>query len=99
MLQDVREDLRTSMAKDVVTIKNESLRSDGDQDCMAILSNANERKSCTELPKDVSLDFQKKITLSKHEKQNIDVSSFMGNQETYKQLLGMYKVFGLDVSY
>ncbi|PRQ18401.1 putative tRNA (guanosine(18)-2'-O)-methyltransferase [Rosa chinensis] len=82
-LNDVREDLRNSMAKDVVTIKNESLRSDGDQDHMAILSNANERKLSTRLPKDTSLDFQKKITLSKHEKQDINVNS---HQETYKQL-------------
>lgn len=80
------------MAKDAVTIKNESLRSDEDENCTKILSNANEGKLHTQLPKDISLDFQKKITLSKHEKQDKAVNSFLGDQETYKQLVGMYKL-------
>nr|XP_011465219.1 PREDICTED: uncharacterized protein LOC101309934 [Fragaria vesca subsp. vesca] len=85
-LNDVRENLRNSMAKDVVTIKNESLRSDGDQDRMGILSNANERQLCTQLPKDISLDFQKKITLSKHEKQD-DVNELEKDDKLLAQVL------------
>ncbi|ONI06355.1 hypothetical protein PRUPE_5G055400 [Prunus persica] len=90
-LNDAREELRSSMAKDAVTIKNESLRSDEDENCTKILSNANEGKLHTQLPKDISLDFQKKITLSKHEKQDKAVNSFLGDQETYKQLVEIEK--------
>ncbi|KAB2622786.1 tRNA (guanosine(18)-2'-O)-methyltransferase-like [Pyrus ussuriensis x Pyrus communis] len=90
-LNDVREDLRSSMAKDAAAIKNESLRSDEDQNCTAIPSNANEGNSHTQQPKDISLDFQKKITLSKHEKHDIAVNSFFGNQDTYKPLEEMEK--------
>ncbi|XP_028956801.1 uncharacterized protein [Malus domestica] len=90
-LNDVREDLRSSMAKDAAAIKNESLRSDEDQNCIAIPSNANEGNSHTQQPKDISLDFQKKITLSKHEKHDIAVNSFFGNQDTYKPLEEMEK--------
>lgn len=92
VLQDAREELRSSMAKDAVTIKNESLRSDEGENCTKIPPNANEGKLHTQLPKDLSLDFQKKITLSKHEKQDKAVNSFLGVQETYKQLVGMYKL-------
>ncbi|KAL6279881.1 hypothetical protein ACE6H2_016762 [Prunus campanulata] len=91
VLQDAREELRSSMAKDAVTIKNESLRSDEDENCTKILSNANEGKLHTQLPKDISLDFQKKITLSKHEKQDKAVNSVLGDQETYKQLVEIEK--------
>lgn len=81
-LQEVREDLRCSMAKDIVTIKNESLKIE-DPECRRIFSDAR-------LPKEISLDFQKKVTLSKHEKQDADPSSLLGNSEVYKQLLGMH---------
>lgn len=82
----MREDLRCSMARDVVTIKNESF----DPDCMDLSSNAKEEKLLIQLPKDTSLDFQKKVTLSKHEKKDTSVSSFFGNKEIYEQLAGMY---------
>ncbi|PON64645.1 tRNA/rRNA methyltransferase [Parasponia andersonii] len=88
-LNDVREDLRCSMAKDLVTIKNESLRSNGDH--MDSLSNNNEGNSLSSQPKDILLDFQKKITLSKHEKQDIDINSFLGQKESYIQLAGIEK--------
>ncbi|KAJ7952593.1 tRNA/rRNA methyltransferase (SpoU) family protein [Quillaja saponaria] len=85
-LNDVREDLRCSMAKDVVTIRNESLRSNGEPNCIEKLPNGSEG---TQLLKDATFDFQKKVTLSKHEKQETDASSFLGNNETYKKLLEM----------
>lgn len=91
--QDVREDLRCSMAKDVVTIKNESLKIGEDLDCAEVLSKLGKEESLAQLPKDSSLDFQKKITLSKHENQDNSSSSFFGNREAYKQLLGMYKLW------
>lgn len=90
--QDVREDLRYSMAKDVVTIKNESLKIGEDPDCAETLSDLDKDESFSQLPKDSLLDFQKKITLPKHENQDNSSSSFFGNREAYKQLLGMYKL-------
>ncbi|KAF3448239.1 hypothetical protein FNV43_RR08952 [Rhamnella rubrinervis] len=83
-LNDVREDLRSSMAKDLVTIKNESLRSNEDHNCP---SNANEGNSQSQRDRDSLLDFQKKITLSKHEKKDTNDSPFLGNKENYKQLM------------
>lgn len=91
MLQDVRDDLRCSMARDVVTIKNESL----DPDRMDLSSNAKGENLLTQQPKDTCLDFQKKVTLSKHEKNETSVSSFFGNKEIYEQLVGMYNFMKL----
>ncbi|KAI3973692.1 hypothetical protein MKX01_031112 [Papaver californicum] len=63
-LNDVREDLRSSMAKDAATIKNESL---------VTAENVND----AQVSKDMSLDFQKKITLSENERQYSHLSSFL----------------------
>ncbi|KAK9203377.1 hypothetical protein WN943_013631 [Citrus x changshan-huyou] len=90
-LNDVREDLRYSMAKDVVTIKNESLKIGEDPDCAETLSDLDKEESFSQLPKDSLLDFQKKITLPKHENQDNSSSSFFGNREAYKQLLEIEK--------
>ncbi|KAK0586054.1 hypothetical protein LWI29_000225 [Acer saccharum] len=90
-LNDVREDLRCSMAKDVVTIKNERLKIGEDPDNMELLSDMDKEKLHTQLAKGSSLDFQKKITLSKNEKKDTSFSSFLGNREPYKQLLEMEK--------
>lgn len=95
--QDVREDLRCSMAKDAVTIKNESLKIGEGLDFTGISSNLDKEELVTQPPKDSSLDFQKKITLVKHENQDSSSSSFLGNRETYKQLLGMHKIWLLFV--
>ncbi|XP_044477036.1 uncharacterized protein LOC123204445 isoform X2 [Mangifera indica] len=85
-LNDVREDLRCSMAKDVLTIKNESLIIGEDPDCTEILCNPGKEELLSYQHKDSSLDFQKKFTLSKHEKQDASSSSLLGSRETYKQL-------------
>ncbi|PNY12400.1 tRNA/rRNA methyltransferase SpoU family protein, partial [Trifolium pratense] len=61
-LNDAREDLRCSMAKDVVTIRNETLQFNGDN-CMEKSSGGSEAT----LFKDISSDFQKKITFTKHD--------------------------------
>ncbi|KAK4844740.1 hypothetical protein QYF36_023863 [Acer negundo] len=90
-LNDVREDLRCSMAKDVVTIKNERLKIGGDPDNMELLSDVDKEKLHTQLANGSSLDFQKKITLSKNEKKDTSFSSYLGNREPYKQLLEMEK--------
>ncbi|PPR83318.1 hypothetical protein GOBAR_AA37391 [Gossypium barbadense] len=88
-LNDVREDLRCSMAKDIVTIKNESLNMAAGPGSTEEVSSACEEK--LELPKDAHLDFQKKITFSKHEKPDLGSSSLLCKGEVYKQLLEMEK--------
>lgn len=77
------------MAKDAVTIKNESLNIVEGPESIQKLSTACEERVFTELPKDAHLDFQKKITFSKHEKQEMDSSYLLGKGEMYKQFLGM----------
>ncbi|OVA14952.1 tRNA/rRNA methyltransferase [Macleaya cordata] len=63
-LNDVREELRCSMAKDAATIKNESLATG--ESCNGML-----------VSRDVSLDFQKKITLSQHERLDYHGDTFL----------------------
>ncbi|XP_010274499.1 PREDICTED: uncharacterized protein LOC104609816 isoform X2 [Nelumbo nucifera] len=70
-LNDAREDLRCNMAKDIVTIKNESLTIGGSCNGMEILLKGYEEALPSQVPKDLSLDFQKKVT-PKHESQDSD---------------------------
>lgn len=91
VLQDAREDLRCSMAKDKVAIKNESIRSKEVNDCLEMSSEIKEGKSIIPHPKDSLLDFQRKVTMPKHEKQDIHVSSFLGSKGSNRGLAGMYK--------
>uniref|UniRef100_A0A1J3HNC1 tRNA (guanosine(18)-2'-O)-methyltransferase TARBP1 n=1 Tax=Noccaea caerulescens TaxID=107243 RepID=A0A1J3HNC1_NOCCA len=86
-LNDVREDLRASMAKDIVTIKNEGLKIEEEANRKLIMSATDEER----LSEPSSLDFQKKITLSKHEKQDASSNSVLQNGETYKRLFEMEK--------
>ncbi|KAK3023240.1 hypothetical protein RJ639_043352 [Escallonia herrerae] len=90
-LNDVRGDLRCSMAKDAASLKNEHLNIDKDPMCLKVSSKANEKELIAQQPADISLDFQKKVTLSKHEIQDTGSGSLWGNKETYKQLLDMEK--------
>ncbi|CAH8386786.1 unnamed protein product [Eruca vesicaria subsp. sativa] len=86
-LNDVREDLRASMAKDIVTIKNEGFKIEEEPNRRLITSTSDEER----LSEPSSLDFQKKITLSKHEKQDASSTSVLQNGETYKRLFEMEK--------
>ncbi|CAL5345209.1 unnamed protein product [Camellia sinensis] len=88
-LNDVREDLRCSMAKDAETIKNESLSINKDPKCVELSINADKDKLQAQLPKDIPLDFQKKVIIAKHEKQEANSDIFLGKNETYKRLMGM----------
>ncbi|XP_022934778.1 uncharacterized protein LOC111441850 isoform X1 [Cucurbita moschata] len=86
-LNDVREDLRCSMANDLAAIKNESFKTAEDYNHMDISSDINKENFTSELPVATSLDFQKKITLSKHEKKGTDTSSsYLGSKDSYKFL-------------
>lgn len=88
MFQDVREDLRCSMANDLTAIKNESFKAIEDHNLMDMSSDINKENFTSNLPVATSLDFQKKVTLSKHEKKDTDSSSYLGSKEAYKFLNG-----------
>ncbi|KAF8027335.1 hypothetical protein BT93_E0286 [Corymbia citriodora subsp. variegata] len=88
-VEDVRGDLRCSMAKDLVAIKNESLRIDEDSNRQEVLSSTNSEPFLGQSPGDALTNFQKKFTLAKHEKQDPLLSSFLGLDETNKLLSEM----------
>ncbi|QCD81368.1 tRNA guanine-N1--methyltransferase [Vigna unguiculata] len=81
-LSDAREDLRCSMAKDVVTIRNEALNFSGYTNSTENLSGFTEGT----VPVDISSDFQKKVTFAKHDKGDNAAGVLYGNDETYKKM-------------
>ncbi|OIV94093.1 hypothetical protein TanjilG_05473 [Lupinus angustifolius] len=81
-LNDAREELRSSMAKDVVTIRNETLKFNGDKSCMESSSGGIEGA----MPKDMPSDFQKKVTLTKHDKGDAEAEIRFRNDETYRKM-------------
>ncbi|XP_027919590.1 uncharacterized protein LOC114178088 isoform X2 [Vigna unguiculata] len=81
-LNDAREDLRCSMAKDVVTIRNEALNFSGYTNSTENLSGFTEGT----VPVDISSDFQKKVTFAKHDKGDNAAGVLYGNDETYKKM-------------
>ncbi|CAL5197917.1 unnamed protein product [Lathyrus oleraceus] len=85
-LNDARQDLRSSMAKDVVTIRNETLKFNGDN-CMKKLSSGSEAT----LFKDMSSDFQKKITLTEHGAGDNNGGFHYGNDEAYRKMAEIEK--------
>ncbi|XP_075102015.1 uncharacterized protein LOC107784157 isoform X3 [Nicotiana tabacum] len=89
-LNGTREDLRCSMAKDAAAIKNESLLVDNDGKCKEITGNLTEGQTVLPL-QDISLDFQRKITVSKHEMQSIASTVLLENEGPLKSLLDIEK--------
>ncbi|XP_073307956.1 uncharacterized protein [Primulina huaijiensis] len=85
-LNETREDLRSSMATDAAAIKNESLCMDEDPKASEILDSRGILPTFQK-PKELLLDFQKKITFSKHELQH-SASAFSENM-AYRSLLDM----------
>ncbi|CAL0331179.1 unnamed protein product [Lupinus luteus] len=81
-LNDAREELRSSMAKDVVTIRNETLKFNGDKNCKESFSGGIEGA----MPKDMPSDFQKKVTLTKHDKGDAEAEIRFRNDETYRKM-------------
>ncbi|KAK7391561.1 hypothetical protein VNO78_19977 [Psophocarpus tetragonolobus] len=77
------------MAKDVVTIRNETLNFNGDKNCMENLSGGIEGSMLT----DMSSDFHKKVTSTKHDKGDNEAGFLYGNDETYQKM-----AVGLDLS-
>ncbi|PIA40951.1 hypothetical protein AQUCO_02300016v1 [Aquilegia coerulea] len=90
-LNEVREELRCSMTNDMVIINSESLATEENCKGMAMSPKGGGEGLSCQVPRDLSLDFQKKITLSKHEKQHNDVSSLSGSKELCKSLAEMEK--------
>lgn len=68
------------MAKDIVMIKNESLKIKEDPSC---------RRTHTEPTLDSSLDFQKKITLYKHEPRESNSSPISEKSGAFQQFSGI----------
>ncbi|MED6184013.1 hypothetical protein PIB30_043275 [Stylosanthes scabra] len=81
-LNDAREDLRCSMAKDVVTIRNETLKFDGENNKLEHFSDGIKGNQL----EDIASDFQKKITVTKHDKGHIEAGLLYGNEETYRKM-------------
>lgn len=90
--QDVRDDLRYSIAKDAAVIKNESLAVVGAcKDIKELVDDSTEQVS-SQTFSDISLDFQKKITFQKLGRQpmSTDTDCVIGDDQFLKLLLGMY---------
>ncbi|XP_024987092.1 uncharacterized protein LOC112522227 isoform X1 [Cynara cardunculus var. scolymus] len=84
-LNDVRKDLRCSMAKDATQLKNEQIHM---QDSESI--DQSKEETTMKMQKDMSLDFQKKVIVSKHEMQDSHSSS-LNSKDTYNSLLDVEK--------
>ncbi|KAK9155092.1 hypothetical protein Sjap_002572 [Stephania japonica] len=79
-LNDVREDLRCTMQNNAATIKNEVLAIGESFNEMEV-SQPPDQILHSQVPRDLSWDFQKKITLSKHEQHcNDPCSLYDGNK-------------------
>ncbi|KAL8088926.1 hypothetical protein AgCh_038625 [Apium graveolens] len=87
-LNNVREDLRFSMAKDAAAIKNEYFQVNEGLNHNRISVNVNKEALFTQLRKDMLPDFQKKVTFLKNGLQDAD-SHFLGNNGTYESLVDM----------
>ncbi|KAG8382449.1 hypothetical protein BUALT_Bualt05G0078400 [Buddleja alternifolia] len=87
-LNDARDDLRSSMAKDAAAIKNESICIDKSPKSSEI-SKSNGGQLANHLPEELSYDFQKKIIVSKHELQDSASSVFLDQKTPYESFLGM----------
>lgn len=90
-LNDVREDLRFSMAKDAEIIRNESLRVSEDPSCPESLLIASKEEMQTQLAKELQLDFQRKITISKHDKDDADSDFCLWKGGSFKPLMEFEK--------
>lgn len=86
--QETREDLRCSMAKDAAAIKNESLLVDNDGKGKETSENLTEGQTVVLPVQDISLDFQRKITVSKHEMQSFSSAVLLENEGPLNSLLG-----------
>ncbi|WOG87063.1 hypothetical protein DCAR_0206283 [Daucus carota subsp. sativus] len=87
-LNNVREDLRFSMAKDAAALKNENFQVNGGPDNDGFSVNVNKEDLVTNMRKDMLPDFQKKVTFSKNGWDDTN-SNFLGDDGTYESLVDM----------
>lgn len=88
-IQDARDDLRHAMANDEVIIKNESLKISMSSSSTDQSVNQKNDGSLACPPSDISIDFQKKFTLCKHDMETNKSVSFLDRLEIYKPLAGI----------
>ncbi|XP_027183076.1 uncharacterized protein LOC113781357 [Coffea eugenioides] len=89
-LNDTRDELRCSMARDAAVIKYEGLPSGDYSNSPKEAKNSNQEQPSFHLQEDVSLDFQKKFTLSDQETQTTAVFS-IDNSKSLKLLAAIEK--------
>ncbi|KAK4423009.1 putative methyltransferase TARBP1 [Sesamum alatum] len=87
-LNETREDLRSSMAKDAASIKIESILIDEGPKCSEIL-NSNGRQSVIRPQEELLFDFQRKITFSNNELPDSASTAFLDKTTSYGSLLAM----------
>lgn len=82
------------MANDLTAIKNESFKTIEEHSLTDMSSDVKKENFTSNLPITTSLDFQKKVTLSKHENKDTDNSSYLGSKQAYKYLNGtLYSLY------
>ncbi|KAL3619436.1 hypothetical protein CASFOL_037006 [Castilleja foliolosa] len=98
-LNDTREGLRCSMAKDAAAIKNEIIQTEGGHKRSDDTLNSNGGQLVTQPEKELLHDFQRKINFSKNEMQestsvfrntNTSYGSVLDNMENEDQLLDQF---------
>ncbi|XP_020547413.1 uncharacterized protein LOC105155957 isoform X2 [Sesamum indicum] len=87
-LNDTREDLRSSMAKDAASIKIESILIDEGPKCSEILK-SNGRQSVIQPQEELLYDFQRKITFSNNDVPDSAPTAFLDKTTSYGSLLAM----------
>ncbi|XP_042008836.1 uncharacterized protein LOC121757352 isoform X1 [Salvia splendens] len=87
-LNETREDLRSSMAKDAAAIQSESIHIDERPKCPETLD-SNGGHSTNQLGKELLYDFQRKISLSKNEKLETGSATFLDKGTSRGSLLDM----------
>ncbi|KAL0372987.1 UNVERIFIED_CONTAM: hypothetical protein Scaly_0980300 [Sesamum calycinum] len=85
-LNDTREDLRSSMAKDAASIKIESILIDEGPKCSEILK-SNGRQSVIQPQEELLYDFQRKITFSNNDVPDSAPIAFLDKTTSYGSLL------------
>ncbi|XP_047325070.1 uncharacterized protein LOC124928866 [Impatiens glandulifera] len=92
-LNEVREGLRTSMAKDAETIKSESLRLTKEPPSAGMLDDEGREKLLSQAHDDILMNFQRKITVStNHEKHEVsDHNDSFSNKDYLAPLFAMEK--------
>lgn len=88
LLQSVREDLRSSMAKDATNIRNESIHVNPDPKCSDML-NSNGEQQVIQLQNELLVNFQRKITFTQDVVHDSASTVFSDPKKFQASLFGM----------